>query len=96
MKPTGVSTRLVALEERRFDLLTSRMQVRVTLLPPDGRGQEYEHTERIYSLTELARLLAAAGLQIEAHHGGLDGSPLTLDSRRLAVLSRKGAMTSTV
>ena len=90
--PTGI-TRLddgtLFLEERRFDLLTSRNEVRVTMLDPDGRRRAQHHSVRIYSLTELARMLAAAGLQVEAHYGGVDGSALTLDSRRLAILSRK-------
>jgi len=90
--PTGI-TRLddgtLFLEERRFDLLTSRNDVRVTMLAPDGQRWEQHHAVRVYSLTELARMLAAAGLTVEAYYGGLDGSRLTMDSRRLAILSRK-------
>jgi SAM-dependent methyltransferase len=80
---------LLILEEHRFDLLASRNEVRVTLLYPDGRRTEYRHAVRVYSLTELARMLEAAGLVVQAHYGGLDGSRLTMDSRRLVVLSRK-------
>ncbi len=82
---------LLVLEEHQFNLLTSRNEVRVTVLHPDGQRAEYHHAARIYSLTELARMLEEAGLKVEASYGGLDGSRLTLDSRRLAVLSRKPA-----
>lgn len=92
--PTGI-TRLddgtLFLEERRFDLLSSRNDVRVTMLAPDGHRWEQHHAVRIYSLTELVRMLGAAGLTVEAHWGGLDGSPLTMDSRRMAILSRRPA-----
>ena len=79
----------MALEERRFDLLSSRCETRMTLLYPDGRRQEYCYSVRTYSLTELAKMLSSAGLSLEAYYGGLDGSELTLESRRLAVVARK-------
>ena len=80
---------LLILEEHRFDLLTSRNEVRITLLDPDGQRTEYRHAVRVYSLTELARMLQAANLVVQASYGGLDGSRLTMDSRRLVALSRK-------
>jgi ubiquinone/menaquinone biosynthesis C-methylase UbiE len=80
---------LLVLEERHFDLLTSRITVSVTLLEPDGRRTQYQHSERVYSLTEMARMLATAGLEIQACYGGLDGRPLALDTHRLVVVSRK-------
>ncbi|HLZ63483.1 MAG TPA: class I SAM-dependent methyltransferase [Ktedonosporobacter sp.] len=79
---------LVVLEERHIDLLTSRNEVRVTMLHPDGRHTEHHQSMRIYTLTELIRMLTSVGLQVEAYYGGLDGSALTLDSR-LVVISRK-------
>jgi 2-polyprenyl-3-methyl-5-hydroxy-6-metoxy-1,4-benzoquinol methylase len=80
---------LIVLEERYFNLLTSRIEVRVTMIHPTGARTEYSYAMRIYTLTELAEMLEAAGLQLEACYGGLDGSELTLDSRRLALLARK-------
>jgi SAM-dependent methyltransferase len=80
---------LIVLEERCFDLLTSRSEVLVTMLYPDGRRSEYNHSLRVYTLAELAHMLDAAGLQVQAYYGGLNGSQLTLDSFRLAVISRK-------
>jgi SAM-dependent methyltransferase len=80
---------LIVLEERHVDLLTSRNEVRVSLLHPDGKRTEHRQSMRVYTLTELIHMLANAGLQLQAYYGGLDNSPLTLDSR-LVLLARKG------
>jgi len=79
---------LIVLEERRIDLLTSRNEVHITMLYPDGQRTEHHQSMRIYTLTELIRMQAMVGLQVQAYYGGLDGSPLTMDSR-LVVVSRK-------
>jgi SAM-dependent methyltransferase len=83
---------LMVVEERRFDQRTGRNAVRVTLIYPDGRRTELGHDARIYTLTELAGMLDRSALAILESHGGLDGSPLTLDSRRLVVLAQKRAL----
>ncbi len=80
---------LLVLEERDFDLLTSRHNVQVTILHPDGQRREYRHSDRIFTLTELVRMLTLAGLHVQAYYGGLDGSILTLNSRRFVVVSAK-------
>jgi SAM-dependent methyltransferase len=80
---------LLDLEECGFDLLTSRGDQRRTKIYPDGRRTEHHWSVRWYTITELVRMLAAAGMQMEAYYGGLDGSPLTLDSRRLVLVSGK-------
>jgi SAM-dependent methyltransferase len=78
---------MIVLEERHIDLVKSRNEVRVTVLNPDRR-REYTQSMRIYTLTELIRMLAVAGLHVEAYYGDLDGATLTLDSR-LVILARK-------
>jgi SAM-dependent methyltransferase len=91
-RPSGVTRfddGLLVTHESELDLLTSRNHVTMTMLFPDGRRKEYRHSVRMYTLTELARMCAAAGLRLESHYGGLDGSPLTLESKRLALLCRK-------
>src|SRR5436305_1103544 len=84
---------LIVLEERRIDLPTSRNEVQMTILFPDGKRNEYKQSMRIYTLTELIHMLTAAGLQTQAYYGGLDGSSLTMDSRRLVIVSQKMAAT---
>jgi 2-polyprenyl-3-methyl-5-hydroxy-6-metoxy-1,4-benzoquinol methylase len=79
---------LIVLEERRIDLLASRNEVHISLLYPDGRRHEYQQSIRIYTLTEMIRMLTQVGLQVQAYYGTLEGSPLTMDSR-LVILSKK-------
>lgn len=79
---------LIVLEERHVDLLTSRNNVRITLLYPDGRRTEHHQSIRVYTLTELAKMLRAAGLELTTYYGGLDGSALNIESR-LVLISQK-------
>ena len=91
-QPFGITRHddgLIVTEERRFDQMTGRNAVRITLLYPDGTRKELGHDERVYTLTELAAMLHDAGLSVEAVYGGLDGGELTLESRRLVVIARK-------
>ena len=82
---------LIVLEERQINLLTSRNEIRVTLLTPDGQRREHEQSIRIYTLTELVRMHANAGLEIQSYYGNLNGTPLTMDSR-LVIVSKKAAI----
>ena len=43
---------------------------------------------RVYTLTELAKMLESAGLKVEATYGDTPEEPYTLDSR-LAIRARK-------
>ena len=80
---------LLVLEERTLDLLGGRSDVQVTMLFADGQHRQYRHSVRLYTLRELARMLGAAGLSIQACYGGLDGSRLSLESPRLVVIAAK-------
>lgn len=91
-EPGGITRQadgLIVLEERTFDLLAGRCDVQVTALYPDGQRRQHTHSVRMYTLREFARMLAAAGLQIQTAYGGLDGSQLSLDSHRLVVKAAK-------
>lgn len=80
---------LLVLEERSFDLLASRSEVKITMIYPDGQRREHGFSHRVYTLTELAQMLARAGLEVKAYSGAWDGSELTIDSFRLILLSQK-------
>ena len=80
---------LVVIQEQTFDPLTSRLNVVVNLFEPGGARREHRQTVRFYTLTEFAGMLGAAGLQITGFYGGLDASPLTINSLRLVVLACK-------
>jgi SAM-dependent methyltransferase len=77
------------LEERTLDLLRGRSDARWIAVRPDGGRSELRHSLRIYTLAELASMLAEAGLDVERTYGGFDGSELGLESRRLIVVARK-------
>ena len=91
----GSVTRLpdgtLVIEERRLDLVAGWCQTKMTEITPEGRQIEREFGSRVYTPTELVRLLDAAGLDTEGCYGGMDGSALTIDSRRLAIVARKGS-----
>ena len=80
---------LIELQERSFDLLTSRNEVKITMIYPNGHRKEYGFSHRVYTLTELAQMLTLAGLQVKAYSGEWDGSELTIDNFRLILLSQK-------
>jgi len=88
---TRLAGDIIAVHEREFDLRTSRLNDRVTLFHPGGARTEYTTSMRFYTLTELEEMLGAAGLKLEGCWGGLDGSALHLDSRRLVILAGKPA-----
>ena len=91
---TRLADDIVAVHEREFDLRSSRMNDRVTLFHPGGARTEYATSMRFYTFTELEEMLGVAGLVLETFWGGLDGSALHLDSRRLVLLSRKPAVSA--
>ena len=54
-----------------------------------GLLSQGERSVRVYSLTELARLLGLAGFAMKGAWGGYDGAPFTLSSLRMIVLAQK-------
>ena len=79
----------LVLFERHIDLVTSRNHVSIILIEPDGRRRETGHVFRFYTLTELIKMLAEAGLVFQRAWGDFDGSDYSLDSRRMIVLAEK-------
>jgi SAM-dependent methyltransferase len=79
---------LIVLEEKHINVHSMRNEVHITLVFPDGQCTEYDESIRLYTLPELSHMLAEAGLQVLASHGGLNRSPLSMDSR-LVVMSQK-------
>ena len=78
------------LEHRELDLLTSRNHVTFTAISPDGTQREIGgHHIRLYTLREVAGMLEAAGLALEAVYGGFDGEPYGIETRRMIVVARK-------
>jgi hypothetical protein len=77
------------LTRRHLDLVTSRHKATEVTLRPDGSRFERRHTFRFYTLTELIKMLRAAGLAYRQAWGDFDASPYTLASRRMIVLAEE-------
>lgn len=80
---------VVVLHENTLDLGRGRVDDRVTLIEQGEMREERFTSVRLFTVPEFRRLFDEAGLELEAFHGGLDGSDLTLESRRLVLIGRK-------
>lgn len=83
------SPELEVTETAAFDPLTSRMAIHYRYTYDDGRGYTYDASHRLYTLTEVRDLFAAAGLEIRSTWGALADVPFTLDAPRLVVLGQR-------
>jgi SAM-dependent methyltransferase len=80
------------VERRDLDLKTSRMRVRFTIIGPNGgRRDSIGHDIRLYTLTELTRMLSHVGLSVTETFGGFNGEQYAIDTRRMILVARKGA-----
>jgi SAM-dependent methyltransferase len=79
----------VVLEERSFDAATRRSSGTWTLRRRDGTRSVMRHSMRIYTCPELCAMLSDAGLAVDGVWGGVDGSPLGPDRRRLVIRARR-------
>ena len=78
------------VERRDLDLASSRMHVHFIVIDPNGnRHESIGHIIRLYTLTEMTRLLARVGLTVNAVHGGFEGETYSIDTRRMIIVARK-------
>jgi SAM-dependent methyltransferase len=80
----------LSLEDRSFDLLAGRQRNRILSIQPDGTRRKRKIDLRMYTLTELAKMLSRAGLEVRRTWGAFDSREYGLDSRRMIVLAEKG------
>jgi SAM-dependent methyltransferase len=80
----------LVVENRSFDLAKGRLTTSFVMISPDGlRTDSVGHSLRLYTLTELRKMLDAAGLALQRVYGGVAGGAYELDSvRMMAVISR--------
>jgi hypothetical protein len=79
------------VERRDLDLATSRMHVHFIVVDPKGsRRESIGHNIRLYTLTEMARLLERVGMRVSAVCGGFDGEVYGIGTRRMIVVAKKG------
>ncbi|MCS7223831.1 MAG: class I SAM-dependent methyltransferase [Armatimonadetes bacterium] len=79
----------VVLEERTFDLLTSRLETRWVIVAADGGRYIRQSSIRVYSAAELRLMMENCRLRVEKAFGDYQGSPYEIDSPRLILIARK-------
>ncbi len=78
------------VERRDLDLATSRMHVHFIVVDPKGgRRESIGHIIRLYTLTEMTRLLERVGIRVTAVFGGFDGEMYAIGTRRMIIVAQK-------
>jgi SAM-dependent methyltransferase len=78
------------VERRDLDLATSRMHVHFIVVDPNGgRHESIGHIIRLYTLTEMTRLLERVGLRVTSVFGGFEGEQYGIGTRRMIVVGQK-------
>lgn len=77
------------LEENRYDFLSGRVESRY-VISRGGRSEEKLASQRAYSVSELARNLAAAGLTVRDIFGSVREEPFALGAQSLLIVAEKG------
>lgn len=80
----------VVLEERRFDHVVGEIETTHTLVSTAGEQESFTYRLRVYTVTELIRLLEGAGFTDVEAYGGLDGGELSELTWRLVLVARVG------
>jgi SAM-dependent methyltransferase len=80
----------ILVEERGFDHTAGEIETTHTLIDADGRRESFTYRLRLYTATELARLVERAGFVEVECFGGPDREPLSQETR-LVVFARKAA-----
>jgi hypothetical protein len=78
------------VEHRALDLASSRMRVRFVIVDPNGgRRDSIGHDIRLYTFTEMIRLLERVGFGNIEVFGGFDSEPYGIETRRMILIARK-------
>ncbi len=79
----------VVLDQVNFDFETGHLLNHRTIVRKDGRRTSSSVSFRVYTLTEIKRLLEQSGLGYRQCWGGFDGSVYGMDSPRMIVMADK-------
>ncbi|MGC2493999.1 class I SAM-dependent methyltransferase [Candidatus Binatus sp.] len=78
------------VERRDLDLATSCMHVHFIVVDPKGgRRESIGHIIRLYTLTEMTRLLERVGMRVTAVFGGFEGEDYGIVTRRMILVAEK-------
>ena len=80
----------VVLERRQLNLEKSVNHLSYTEILPDGTRREMSDLQmRLYTLTELTKMLTNAGLSLANVYGGFQGESYGVDTRRMIVIASR-------
>ncbi len=80
----------IVLERRELDLVASVNHLTYTEILPDGtRHIMSDLYMRLYSLTEMIKMLDRAGLSLQQVYGGFQGEPYNVHTRRMIIVAAK-------
>ena len=89
-KDWGEFPNFYMLEKRTLDAKRSRLYSQWILLDKSSdKIRTFDHNLRLYSLSELQKMLEKAGLTVEKVYGDYEGQEFRQDSLRLIVLAKK-------
>lgn len=77
------------LLDRTFKVATSRLHVDALIVDGDGSRHAQAFEYRLYTLTELYRMLERAGFAVLQAWGGFDGAPPSPQRARQVVLAER-------
>jgi SAM-dependent methyltransferase len=78
------------VERRDLDLATSRMHVHFIVVDQKGgRRESIGHIIRLYTLTEMTRLLDRVGMWVTGVFGGFEGEDYGIVTRRMIIVAQK-------
>jgi len=78
------------VERRDLDLAASRMHVHFIVVDQSGgRRESIGHNIRLYTLTEMTRLLERVGLHVSAVFGGFESEAYAIGTRRMIIIAKK-------
>lgn len=80
----------VVLDQISFNFETGRLLDNRTIVRKDGHRSSSSTSFRVYTLTEIKRLVTQAGLVYRQCWGGFDGSAYGMDSTRMIIMAIKG------
>jgi ubiquinone/menaquinone biosynthesis C-methylase UbiE len=75
----------IVTEERELDLVAGVVHTTHRFRPADGPPEGAEYTMRVYTATEIDRMLRTAGFASVEYYGSLGGEPFTIETRLVAV-----------
>ena len=84
----AVAENVLSTFHARTDLAESAMHIRYRI-ERDGEAEEFVARQAVYTVAEILRMAAVAGLAMESLHGGIAGETASIGRPLIAVLRRR-------